>query len=272
MRRFWLISIHALFAEGDDRQRRRWTCAPYFYPRPLRRGRRFLCASFSLEYRFLSTPSSQRATNRLSPWWELPDLFLSTPSSQRATGLDRQAGSFHRNFYPRPLRRGRPIQHTITHCCKYFYPRPLRRGRRRSGKDKVGHICISIHALFAEGDQHQSHIRQVARSFLSTPSSQRATSSSSLYGKPMDISIHALFAEGDQADTESDCGRYHFYPRPLRRGRPVRLYGWHKSRTISIHALFAEGDKKWCSTEGVSRYFYPRPLRRGRHRRLRSRR
>ena len=78
------ISIHALFAEGDDA---RPVCLPYirdFYPRPLRRGRlvsyhHHLCAC-----KFLSTPSSQRATSGLAPRVSITS-FLSTPSSQRAT-------------------------------------------------------------------------------------------------------------------------------------------------------------------------------------------
>ena len=79
---------------------------------------------------------------------------------------------------------------------------------------------ISIHALFAEGDQINRRIMVRRAVFLSTPSSQRATSSVQhspvLYG----ISIHALFAEGDLRDFYEHSG--------------VNI--------ISIHALFAEGD------------------------------
>ena len=55
--------------------------------------------------------------------------------------------------------------------------------------------------------------------FLSTPSSQRATSDIMQIEPVIQISIHALFAEGDESD-----------------GLPRTLM------MISIHALFAEGD------------------------------
>ena len=122
------ISIHALFAEGDHRDR------PHGGDRPIsihalfaegddlhlgRDGRRFEFLSTpssqratqsavwpSSRKRFLSTPSSQRATVRSSPICTRP-IFLSTPSSQRATGALRRAAPLRRDFYPRPLRRGR---------------------------------------------------------------------------------------------------------------------------------------------------------------------
>ena len=58
-----LISIHALFAEGDV-QGAAMCGTDYmdFYPRPLRRGRRVPLRLVVDRDRFLSTPSSQRAT------------------------------------------------------------------------------------------------------------------------------------------------------------------------------------------------------------------
>ena len=132
------------------------------------------------------------------------------------------------NFYPRPLRRGRPIASGFMPGRMNFYPRPLRRGR----------LCrlhlfrlergISIHALFAEGDTVFICASPAPISFLSTPSSQRAT------GSP-----------------GGGCaGEAHFYPRPLRRGRPIIRDMFHWYVHISIHALFAEGDRSYatCST------------------------
>ena len=109
---------------------------------------------------------------------------------------------------------------------------------------RVLFIChgISIHALFAEGDDNEVWIFVIIVLFLSTPSSQRATMASG----------HRWYVAMD------------FYPRPLRRGRlfffisVMDLPGFLstpssqrategfgkpvKKEEISIHALFAEGD------------------------------
>ena len=80
---------------------------------------------------------------------------------------------------------------------------------------------ISIHALFAEGDDDPQDMITWKDLFLSTPSSQRAT-----------ISFRCA----------SDAMSY-FYPRPLRRGRPRDDLRRTVHGQISIHALFAEGDR-----------------------------
>ena len=56
--------------------------------------------------------------------------FLSTPSARRATAPIRQSASLATNFYPRPLRGGRPLQMGT----------------------KADSLKISIHALCEEGD------------------------------------------------------------------------------------------------------------------------
>ena len=259
---FRVISIHALFAEGDKWREggaERWQ---YFYPRPLRRGRQYPVISEALKrdfyprplrrgrqeviswqkenIRFLSTPSSQRATCTRS-CIILLSLFLSTPSSQRATSPDRPA------------------------C---WGP------------------SISIHALFAEGDMYNpslyvryglflstpssqratisSACHMIMVTFLSTPSSQRATQASAPHGGHRSISIHALFAEGDEYMLAGAIKEADFYPRPLRRGRRFRpsIHAIHFQ--ISIHALFAEGDTLSLLSANQRIDFYPRPLRRGR--------
>ena len=56
------ISIHALCEEGDRGAAQRNRMEEYFYPRPLRGGRRYqLFHSFAFDG-FLSTPSARRAT------------------------------------------------------------------------------------------------------------------------------------------------------------------------------------------------------------------
>ena len=147
----------------------------------------------------------------------------------------------YKYFYPRPLRRGRPVVQPHIVQCFDFYPRPLRRGRPLPSASTVSHV-----------------------GFLSTPSSQRATwrilltapPLSHFYPRPLrrgrpprpactcqarPISIHALFAEGDLAAF--------FFPAAI---------------NISIHALFAEGDAGPACPGRHPVYFYPRPLRRGR--------
>ena len=125
------ISIHALREEGD----------PFCPVRP--EGR----------WRFLSTPSARRATDRgpdraggrrisihaLREEGDEPfivqitasSLFLSTPSARRATD-------------PEKTEEGDP---------EYFYPRPPRGGRQPRIADHGAGYPISIHALREEGDK-----------------------------------------------------------------------------------------------------------------------
>ena len=56
-------------------------------------------------------------------------LFLSTPSARRATVLKGPQARRRQDFYPRPLRGGRPRQCDLPPPGGDFYPRPLRGGR-----------------------------------------------------------------------------------------------------------------------------------------------
>ena len=168
--------------------------------------------------------------------------FLSTPSSQRATRSARTSRAAAHHFYPRPLRRGRPVLVLRSNTHPTISIHALFAEGDADAAPTLTDLRISIHALFAEGDGR--HARNSVRhtSFLSTPSSQRATSvyHSSPLGKS--ISIHALFAEGDMINGDSNhntikflstpssqratrsartsrAAAHHFYPRPLRRGR-----------------------------------------------------
>ena len=192
----------------------------HFYPRPLRRGRR---------------SSTRRRPDQLE--------FLSTPSSQRATADNWRACilpiiSIHALFAE-----GDKVSSKCCYYLKDFYPRPLRRGRQYVDIKPPPFCCISIHALFAEGDREPQQIlpvkyrisihalfaegdpskrsrkathcyfypRPLRRGrpggeylvydgetvFLSTPSSQRATRQFESLIQELHISIHALFAEGD---------------------------------------------------------------------------
>ena len=169
------------------------------------------------------------------------------------------------DFYPRPLRGGRPLCRgsdipaaeflstpsarratpiSISAACLKddFYPRPLRGGRPCSSKPALCFFHISIHALCEEGDNR--------------PVSQNPF---------MLISIHALCEEGDHSKRGKKFFHDYFYPRPLRGGRlpcaPFLVFvcrflstpsarratscPWrpvHAACCISIHALCEEGD------------------------------
>ena len=146
--------------------------------------------------------------------------FLSTPSARRATSSECSRTTERRYFYPRPPRGGRP---TVLRAV-------------------VPHDGISIHALREEGDWVGGRHRRRPRSFLSTPSARRATSS---------------------ACRPADAGR-HFYPRPPRGGRPGGMPNPRAVKEISIHALREEGDHRSLFRSAQKIDFYPRPPRGGR--------
>ena len=167
------ISIHALCEEGDALWGGTSPRPLYFYPRPLRGGRRAeMGGYYGIEYfyprplrggrpaselhtfdywKFLSTPSARRATGYVLQAVQAR-IFLSTPSARRAT-LDQQQKrksqsiSIHALCEEGDLRN---VKHPIQKCD--FYPRPLRGGRQYRG--------------FPLYPRH---------GFLSTPSARRAT-------------------------------------------------------------------------------------------------
>ena len=191
----------------------------YFYPRPLRGGRR---AKAAIE--------------------DADEIFLSTPSARRATVLKGPQARRRQDFYPRPLRGGRP---------------PTARHSPGLGTISIHALCeegdlfllqlrlrlpISIHALCEEGDPSGYRRCKPLSKFLSTPSARRATAAASawqtaaayFYPRPLrggrrgkfeqsnldtDISIHALCEEGDPKTAKINANSNDFYPRPLRGGR-----------------------------------------------------
>ena len=100
------ISIHALCEEGDalpPSAVARWR---YFYPRPLRGGRRSQVCRHSHCIKFLSTPSARRATRALH--WPLLHRQISIHALCEEGDVRSDAvGAGYGNFYPRPLRGGR---------------------------------------------------------------------------------------------------------------------------------------------------------------------
>ena len=259
-----VISIHALCEEGDKvaLPPKKGLC--YFYPRPLRGGRRRpgrLTWWFSI---FLSTPSARRATpgnGRLLP---RPLISIHALCEEG----DHRRGEYRgrmQNFYPRPLRGGRPDKsmqgqkHRV-----YFYPRPLRGGRleynhrrevlkiflstpsarRATSCCKFLRLwtCISIHALCEEGDlrpQLAMPLPFLISIHALCEEGDPTSRDSSGCGV---ISIHALCEEGDAYTTTSNSKQPYFYPRPLRGGRPPKVLYPICISIISIHALCEEGD------------------------------
>ena len=236
------ISIHALFAEGDLAVAALPAAPGNFYPRPLRRGRPIASGFMPGRMNFYPRPLRRGRLCRLhlfrlergisihalfaegdtvficaSP---APISFLSTPSSQRATGSPGGGCAGEAHFYPRPLRRGRPIIRDMFHW----------------------YVHISIHALFAEGDQRIAGFPRACPISIHALFPEGDKESSQTDKLTFKISIHALFAEGDVSSSCCYSINIDFYPRPLRRGRRGKGEKHENHRNISIHALFAEGD------------------------------
>ena len=235
----------------------------YFYPRPLRGGRRRKRWRKMAEEKFLSTPSARRATIARAKTRAANEISIHAlcEEGDRHVGMSLYS---HQDFYPRPLRGGRrggPARilrlrisiHALCeegdrygfgsrHQFRNFYPRPLRGGRlHRSGVLSRAYT-ISIHALCEEGDQNTLGCLLSLPLFLSTPSARRAT--------------QIILAHGIQ--------QHDFYPRPLRGGRLCAHPGNGHRRPISIHALCEEGDMRILLRARSRHDFYPRPLRGGR--------
>ena len=166
----------------------------YFYPRPLRGGRRAKAAIEDADEIFLSTPSARRATiTSTNP----PGLskFLSTPSARRATqrgGVCAGTGGI-----------------SIHALCE--------EGDLLHAVDKLRLLVISIHALCEEGDARAASIAVRASGFLSTPSARRATPPWCVPCSQRCISIHALCEEGDDAGINTERLSWIFLSTPSAR-------------------------------------------------------
>ena len=190
--------------------------------------------------------------------------FLSTPSSRRAT--QDQIHHLWRggHFYPRPPRGGRPGAIRSRAHTSHFYPRPPRGGRRLSHKVLDMDKHISIHALREEGDLNTGRTEQELEKFLSTPSARRATQKGGENLTDRQISIHALREEGDVKLQELWVFLVYFYPRPPRGGRhgtlsPAAILAVFLSTPSARRATSREATHTWHNM-----YFYPRSPRGGR--------
>ena len=127
-----LISIHALREEGDATGRHHGTAATDFYPRPPRGGRRINPS----QHEAVSVISIHALREEGDPFnyeGKLRDFLISIHALREEGDFSLSGVTFvHFDFYPRPPRGGRPVQH-------------------RSGQAAAKEI--SIHALREEGDQ-----------------------------------------------------------------------------------------------------------------------
>ena len=123
------ISIHALCEEGDLPVPSPQDQPPYFYPRPLRGGRRLVF------YR-----GQQNRIISIHALCEEGDLLcLYSPPC-------------YNYFYPRPLRGGRHKYNAKCTQINLFLSTPSARRATHSGRHGIGLQAISIHALCEEGD------------------------------------------------------------------------------------------------------------------------
>ena len=219
------ISTHALLAEGDrlteaisalepefqpTPSSRRATASTtpstfsrfYFNPRPPRGGRPSDQARVrNCTFHFNPRPPRGGRLNRNGPTFLLL-RFQPTPSSRRAT----------RHSPARPRRRP-----------TYFNPRPPRGGRRHQPPHPGPGGRISTHALLAEGDRLTEAISALEPEFQPTPSSRRATASTT----PSTFSRFYFNPRPPRGGRPSDQARvrnctFHFNPRPPRGGRLLR--------------------------------------------------
>ena len=139
------------------------------------------------------------------------------------------------NFYPRPLRRGRRNANGSNEQNSDFYPRPLRRGRQLLGWFASLPETISIHALFAEGDDRTAErlLRQIRISIhaLFAEGDRQPRFADAVQ---IAISIHALFAEGDHAGREVAAADREFLSTPSSQRATVRCHSSHLTSTLFL--------------------------------------
>ena len=263
------ISIHALLAESDAwcMSRKTPVQAAFLSTLSLRRATLPETAAVVPSRQFLSTLSLRRATPRTkSTRSRRPYFYPRSPCGERlrARAAEGQrpeisihallaesdggmvSNSDHRGyFYPRSPCGERPSFSRFSHSgFLNFYPRsPC--GERLSALAPEQNTTQHFYPRSPCGERRVvSSAGTTGKSFLSTLSLRRATSSIEEVSKYVVISIHALLAESDPGKVKLvEPGLVFLSTLSLRRAtKPKAL----KSRlcVISIHALLAESDLK----------------------------
>ena len=213
------ISIHALREEGDDAAAGRAALGLYFYPRPPRGGRHEAAKNREWQERFLSTPSTRRATrlNIIAAVGEVISIHALREEGDTSLRFGRTSA----NISIHALREeGDSLNTSKRENTEVFLSTPSARRATTGSKRAKKTLTISIHALREEGDLYGRGCSGALAQFLSTPSARRATAD------PLRCSAVAS----------------NFYPRPPRGGRQVGLGVRTPRIVISIHALREEGD------------------------------
>ena len=239
-------------------------CGQYFYPRPLRGGRRGGLAAFNLQAaisihalreegdgssskgngkacKFLSTPSARRATSPIPTWRICDHISIHALREEGDPGHGDKSGAV-RNFYPRPPRGGRLL---IAHPpCTYltFLSTPSARRATRGTSMKAATKTL----------------------FLSTPSARRATGAARAAERSRQYFYPRPPRGGRPQRTAGRKQRGDFYPRPPRGGRREgKLTAYTRGEFLSTpSARRATSIRSMCCSPGA--YFYPRPPRGGR--------
>ena len=212
----------------------------YFYPRPLRGGRRAKAAIEDADEIFLSTPSARRATHELD-------------HGQRAQVISIHAlceeGDVDRADVPEG------VVISIHALCE------------EGDHPQRGTHLVWVRFLSTPSARRATffcYSYDCACQFLSTPSARRATR----VGTDV-ANLFRNFYPRPLRGGRRGCAHglplcKNFYPRPLRGGRRGKFEQSNLDTDISIHALCEEGDPKTAKINANSNDFYPRPLRGGR--------
>ena len=167
-----------------------------FYPRPPRGGRPERLLSHTSATTFLSTPSARRATKPLSPPRALAEISIHALREEGDFSLSYSHNGLY-NFYPRPLRGGRPRCRQRRSAFLVFLSTPSARRATNQQKFNRRSVYISIHALCEEGDGFLLPCFCESGNFYPRPlRGGRPHIHIPALFRPM-ISIHALCEEGD---------------------------------------------------------------------------
>ena len=206
------ISIHALLAESDMRQRRIELGKLNFYPRSPcgerhREHHKHLISQIISIHALLA--ESDLYLGRQNP---KPGEFLSTLSLRRATANWFDLWGWAEYFYPRsPCGERRPQPPRGKSSIKFLSTLSLRRATRYGRPIDVQFVFLSTLSL--RRATNWTHWPTTRLSFLSTLSLRRATGSVRGISSCTAISIHALLAESDYIFKCSSILLLYFYPR-----------------------------------------------------------
>ena len=161
------------------------------------------------------------------------------------------------DFYPRPPRGGRLKVQRPRRRNRAISIHALREEGDRLRQPERHEQAISIHALREEGDMCDELMELTDKKFLSTPSSDHASTPGRFLSTPSArratrLRPRAAFAQkflstpsarrATHCGVAGRCAPHYFYPRPPRGGRP----------------------RADCRRPTPNTYFYPRPPRGGR--------